>query len=245
VTDFAAYLRAARLAAKLTQSQLAGASGLDQPRLSRLEKGRRRATLDETLRLARVLGVSLQWFLSGRNFPGSGVADIALELRRLGVVDLLVPKATVPGAFRPPEHIVALAASGDQPEPRIIEALPAVLAWRRSWSLPLLRAVCRSDRRALTRLAWLADIALTIHRQRGFPGGCPGQRSLERLVRATRALPPSEADDLGYAAGAVRLPPVSRAWNISYAAGLKTFEDRAAHLADIAAQARGEVLAHG
>src|SRR5262245_57706236 len=181
VTDFAAYLRTARVHAKLTQAQLAAASGLDQPRLSRLEKGRRRATLDEAVRLARVLVVSLQWFLNGANFPGSAVPDITLELRGLGVVDLLVPEAPVPGAFRSPEQVVALAASGDQPEPRIIEAIPAVLAWRRNWSVPLLRAFSRSDRRALTRLAWLADIALTIHRQRGFPGGCPGQTSLERL----------------------------------------------------------------
>ena len=72
----------------------------------------------DLLRLAQALQVPLQWFLTGSGKPGRELPDLALELFNLGVLDLWVGDATVPGAFRPPEQLVALAVSGSRPEAR-------------------------------------------------------------------------------------------------------------------------------
>lgn len=223
----------ARLDCGLTQRQLAVRSGIAQPRLSNIEQGLLLPTLRQLLRLARALSLPLQWFLNGSTAPSEEIQDIALELQHLGVSDLFVPNAVVPGAFRPVEHIVALAVAGDRPETRIIEAVPAVLAWNR-WSAPLLRAYCR-ERRSGIRLAWLAEVALTIHHncKSGFPGGCPQRRELERYVRwwSSHLEQPPRADDLGCPADTEALPPAWKRWNILYASPLDAFHERARHLA--------------
>src|SRR4051812_41280173 len=105
-----------------TQRGLAERSGLSQSDLSRIEAGTRTLSLDEAERLAGLFDVPLQFFLTGDARPGTRLADLAVELRALGVVDLLVPEARVPGAFRPPEEVVALAVSGERPDPRVVEA---------------------------------------------------------------------------------------------------------------------------
>jgi hypothetical protein len=45
-----------------------------------------------------------------------------------------------------------------------------------------------------------------------------------------RIQPPDENDDLGYPAPNERMPPVSKRWNIRYAASLAAFYDRAKRL---------------
>jgi hypothetical protein len=204
-----------------------------------MEKGLILPTLPQLIRLARALAVPLQWFLTGTAAPGTEVPEIALELKSLGVVDLLVPHAAVPGAFRPTEQVLALAVSGNQPEPRIIEAIPAVLAWNR-WSPTLLRAYVHSgcDLRVGVRLAWLADVALTIHRNEGFPGGCPHRRELEKCVRwwSKHSTQFAETDDLGRPAPGDDLPPVWKRWKIRYDASLSAFVDRARHLRSLREQ---------
>jgi transcriptional regulator with XRE-family HTH domain len=230
--DLGKWLRNGRLQQRLTQKELAAQTGIAQSRISAIEQGLLLPTLPQLARLARVLLLPLQWFLTGATTPGTEVADLVFELRALGVGDLIVSNATIPGAFRATEQVIALAISGDQPEPSIIEALPAVLAWN-SWSPPLLRAYARRyDPRAVFRLAWLADVALTIHRTQGFPGGCPSRRTLEEFRRplSARTRPQPQADDLGRPAGAGTLPPAWRRWKITYAAPLTAFIDRAQHL---------------
>jgi transcriptional regulator with XRE-family HTH domain len=226
------WLLTARTQQELTQKELATRTRLTQARVSQIEQGLILPTLPQLIRLARTLSLPLQWFLNGSTAPGDEVSDIALELRRLGVVDLLIPGAVVPGAFRPTEQVIALAVSGNQPEPRIIEAIPAVLAWN-PWSSTILRAYGRrSDPRAGIRLAWLADVALTIHRTDGFPGGCPRRRELEAYVRwwSKRSKQPTNEDDLGRSATGDALPPVSKRWKIRYGASLSAFVERAKHL---------------
>jgi hypothetical protein len=190
-------------------------------------------TLPQLIRLARALAVPLQWFLSGATVPDEEEPAIALELQRLGVVDLLVPDAAVPGAFRPTEQVIALAVRGNQPNPRIIEAIPAVLAWNR-WSGSMLRGYSARSRdlRVGVRLAWLADVALTIHRNDGFPGGCPQRMELEVYVRWWSRHPtqPARADDLGRPAEGDALPPVWKRWKITYDAPLSAFAERAQRL---------------
>src|SRR6266581_1851721 len=120
------WLFAARTLQDFTQKDLASKSGIAQARISRMEQGVILPTLPQLLRLARALALPLQWFLNGSTTPGTEGQDMGMELQKLGVVDLLVPHAVVPGAFRPTEQVIALAVSGNQPEARLIEAIPAV-----------------------------------------------------------------------------------------------------------------------
>jgi transcriptional regulator with XRE-family HTH domain len=221
----------ARLRQGLTQKELAAKASVSQPRVSDIEKGEVLPTLPQLIRLAKALAVPVQWFLSGWVVPGTETPDFALQLEWLGVVDLLVQGAVVPGAFRPTEQVLALAVAGNEPNPRIIEAIPAVLAWNR-WSPSLLRAYTRPrTSRASIRLAWLADVALTIHRATGFPGGCPQRKNLESFIGPLfKAKLPLTKDDLGRPGKESALPPVSKRWMISYDAPLSVFVERAQHL---------------
>jgi transcriptional regulator with XRE-family HTH domain len=231
------HLFTARTRLGLTQQQLGRQCGIDPATINRIERSQRWPTLAQLVRLARVLQISLQWFLNGSHGPGTDLADMAIELQHLGIVDLWVPEARVPGAFRPREELVALAVAGNEPEPRIVEALPAVLAWN-TWDLRLVRAYARRhDARALNRLAWLADVALTIDKHHGFPGGCPARQTLSHLV--SRVQPPQagngrkpapDLDGLGRPASDVPVHPVWKRWRISYAADLETFRNRAGRL---------------
>lgn len=215
----------------LTQKELAVRSGISQPRLSGIEKGGMLPTLPQLIRLARALVVPLQWFLNGSVIPGREVPDFALQLQWLGVVDLFVSDALVPGAFRPIEQALVLAVSANQPNPRIIEAIPAVMAWNR-WVPSRLREYSRPRAsRESIRLAWLADVALTIHRTTGFPGGCPQYKNLESFVGSlSKANLTLRNDDLGRPGEENGLPPASKRWMISYDAPLSTFAERAERL---------------
>jgi hypothetical protein len=84
------------------------------------------------------------------------------------------------------------------------------------------------DPRALSRLGWLAEVALTIHRAEGFPGGCVDRRGLEAFIN--RIPRPGSADDLGRPTDRETLPPVWLRWKIRYDADLATFRERAVYL---------------
>ncbi|MBV9125124.1 MAG: helix-turn-helix transcriptional regulator [Planctomycetes bacterium] len=220
----------------MTQRQLALRTGINPATMNRIERSQRRPTLGQLLSLAKVLQVSLQWFLRATNWPGVDLPDIAIELHNLGIVDLVPSQVQVPGAFRPREEVIALALTGNEPEPRVIEALPAALAWH-PWNVPLLRAFGQTaGRQTVYRIAWLADITLAIDKHFGFPLGCPGRKSLARFL--TRVQPPGEdrsttprsLDGLGRPTEQGRLHPIWRRWHISYAADLTVFRDRAEHL---------------
>jgi transcriptional regulator with XRE-family HTH domain len=212
----------------LTQAQLAERIGASQSDVSRLEVGSRSLSLREAERLAEVFVVPLQAFLTGDVRPGTRLADLASELRSLGMVDLLVPEARVPGAFRPAEEVVAWAVSGERPDPRVIEALPAVLAWNR-WRVGLLDAFARATHpRAVTRLAWLAEATLILERNDGFPGGLVSGDDLTAFLDGVTR--PDEADDLGHPGEGEPAHRVWKYWRVNYAADLTTFRNRAAQL---------------
>ena len=167
-----------------------------RPAADLLLRGRARTpTLEQALRIARALDLPLQRLLSGSDRPGAAPEGLVIELRRLGIVDLRVRDAAVPGSFRRPEEVLNLALTGAVPDPRVVEAIPAALAW--ADLDPDLLAGHAAAAGTARRLAWLADAALAVDHRAGFPGGCR-KEPLERFLRATEL--PGEAepwDDLG------------------------------------------------
>lgn len=227
--DLGTHLLLARLERGFSQDGLAKACRLSQTQVSLFETGRRRPSLDQFMRLARALDVPLQRLLNGQDRPGVALKDLAVELRRLGAVDLWLADAAVPGAARRPEEVIALAVSGGSPDPRVIEALPALMSWNEI-DPGILQAHGNATGVAY-RLAWLADIALAVDRQRGFPGGCR-REWLERFLKMVGPPRPGAPwDDLGRPGESVPRSPVWRRWKIRYGAKLDDFHRRALTLA--------------
>jgi transcriptional regulator with XRE-family HTH domain len=241
IRHLGSHLSAARHQRGLSQAELAARCGLSQAQVSYFELGLRRPTLDQLVRIARSLDVSIERLVTGSDRPGDGLRDLAIELRYLGLVDLWVDDPVVPGAFRRAEEVIARAVSGQEPNPRILEAIPAILAWNRINPI-LLRAYGLMARPRVTRrLAWLADIALAIDRRGGFPGGC----RKEQLVRFTQKIPlpppgSDDWDDLGRPMANTPASPIWRRWRVSYDADLASFEQRARHLDELRKQPGGD-----
>jgi transcriptional regulator with XRE-family HTH domain len=228
LTRLGRHLALARAESGLSQAALAARCGLAQQQVSNFESGARTPSLAQALRLARALDAPVQRLLTGTDRPPAGPEGLAVELRRLGVVDLWVRGAATPGAFRRPEEVIALALSGEAPDPRVIEAVPAALAW--ADLDPHLLAGHAAAAGVTRRVAWLADVALAVDRQSGFPGGCR-RGPLELFLRS--AEPPGEAealDGLGAPAAAPPASPIWRRWRVAYDADLDRFRDRAEHL---------------
>jgi transcriptional regulator with XRE-family HTH domain len=232
--DLGSHLSRARLERGLSQAELAARCALSQAQISYFELGQRRPTLDQLVRIAKALDYSIEGLIVGANRPGNELRHMALELRSLGIADLWVKDAVVPGAFRRAEELIALAVGGEEPDPRIVEAIPAVLAWNEIDPI-LLRAHGLATRpRTTRRLAWLADIALAIDRRGGFPGGCR-KRPLERLTRIVPApAAGSDAwDSLGRPMAKRPSSPIWKRWRINYDADLAQFKQRARHLDEL------------
>lgn len=221
------HLLTARVSRGFTQGQLAQASELHQGVISAMENGKRLPSIPQLLRVARVLEVSLQWFLTGSNTIGVDLPDLAVQLSVLGIADLHVADARVPGAFRSGAETIVLALAGSAPSARIIEAMPAVLAWNIESHFRLRAFADAYGDRIKYRLGWLADIALTIHKDQGFPGGCPNWGCLEGLSEVGY---PGNEDSLGFAESEEQRPPVSLRWKMGYPAPLTAFRERAERL---------------
>jgi transcriptional regulator with XRE-family HTH domain len=229
--QFGAHLAGARSDSGLSQAALASKCGLAQQQISYFESGLRFPTLEQTLRISRALDAPIQRLLTGTNRAGVGLDGLAIELRGLGIVDLWVRDAPIPGAFRRPEEVISLALSGGAPDPRVIEAIPAVLAW--ADLDPSVLAAHAITTGTTYRLAWLADIALAIDRQSGFPGGCH-RGPLEKFLLAVE-LPDRSApwDDLGKPGAEPPNSPLARRWRIAYDAAQDQFRSRSESLHSI------------
>jgi transcriptional regulator with XRE-family HTH domain len=226
-------LAAIRRERRLTQIRLASRCGLTRQEISYFETGSRAPSLEQLLRIASALDLPLQRFLSGHDRPGSDVRAIALELRALGLVDIHVEDPLVPGAFRRPEEIVALAIAGEEPETRIVEGIPAILAWNH-WSGPLLRAFAAITKpKTIHRLAWLADIVLALDKAGGFPGGCSAKEDLAAFLKGVKQPPTDRWDDLGAPASQPPTSTIYKRWRINYAADLGVFRQRAEKLVEL------------
>lgn len=87
-SEFGRYLAECRRERGWSQSVLANRSQLIQKQVSHFESGGRLPSLAQALNLARGLSVPLQRLLSGDDRPGSSVAELLIELSRLGIDDL-------------------------------------------------------------------------------------------------------------------------------------------------------------
>ncbi len=219
-SEIGANIKAARISEKLTQNALAGRSGVSRPQIAKMEAGKIMPQFDEAVRLADALHVSLQKFVTGRNRQGAKLKGIAHELYRLGIRDLIVSDAAVPGAFRLPEEVIALALQGDRPEARVMEAMPYVLSKQRLNPRLALAFSDMSDPRTKVRLAWLCDLTLAIAR-RGILAVTPEvERPLELIAKVVKK--PAEVDDLGSPGKGVT-SPIWRRWNINYSGKMDDF----------------------
>ena len=176
--------------------------------------------------------------------PGTELTDISFQLQMLGIADLHVPNERVPGAFRSDEEVIALAVTGNAPSARIIEAMPAVLAWNAKNRFTLRLFADMYDPRIKYRVGWLADIAITIHQGQGFPGGCPYLSNLEEYVRELELERESlnYEDSLGFEKDSGQRPPVSLRWKMHYPAQLSVFRERAERLHALRAEKLFRVL---
>jgi len=235
------YLAIARLEKGLSQSELADRCRLAQTQISYFESERRRPTLDQLLRIARALDVSIQKLIGGSDRPGTELRDVAFELRHLGIADLWVKGALIPGALRHAEEVIALSVSAPEPDPRIIEAIPAALAWNEIDPVLLRAYGLTSGTRTVRRMAWLADVALAIDRQGGFPGGCE-RTPLDRFTRIIRPPAPQRRtwDSLGHPMASAAKSPLWKRWKINYDASLDEFKSRAEHLNELRANGRSQ-----
>jgi transcriptional regulator with XRE-family HTH domain len=218
------FLKKARRFAGLSQAALAEASQLPRLRVVRIENGQTTLRLDEAIRVASVLKVPLELLADGSWRPNTDLRGIAFELYHLGIRDLEVSGAQVVGAFRAAEQVVAAAVKGDKPEPRVVEAMPTILA-RRRLNVPLTVAFADSyDPRVRRRLAWLSDVTLTLSQLSYFPVEVKWESQLAEFVQAGGT--PGEPDSLGHPREG-RLPPLWSRWHITYAAEMSDFIRRA------------------
>jgi transcriptional regulator with XRE-family HTH domain len=213
-------LESARKSAGLTQIALAKAAQINRVQIVRMEAGLTVPRLDEAVRLAEVLKVPLSWLTSSWKFPRPDLRGIAIELHHLGIKDLEVSDSQVPGSFRHGEEVLVIAVGGDRPEPRVVEAIPFLLA-RHKFRAPLAAAFAKyHDRRARGRVAWLSEITLALSQMNTMPLSIKSEAHLRALVGQGVKAP--EPDSLGHP-GDGKYPPIWRRWNITYAGTMKDF----------------------
>lgn len=212
---------------------MARACGIKQSYLSHIELGKRKPTLDQLASFAERLDVPLQWFINGKVQPGYAPEELALELRALGITDLLARSVKVPGAFRPPEEVLILSLRGDAVDPRVLEAIPTILV-NRKWDRWLLYAYARKyDARALVRLGWLIDVAFIIRDKVPHQVDPVSDSALEWIRKRAWDKRSKQTDSLGFPSEKpASLPAVHRRWNISYATSLSGFIERAKGLGE-------------
>jgi transcriptional regulator with XRE-family HTH domain len=225
---FGANLSRARKSIGLTQAALAHSANLTRFRVTRMEAGQYLPRLDEIVRLAAALKAPLEWFFSGRWMPTQNLQGIAYELNHLGIRDLEVSEAAIPGSFRYGEEILVLALTGDRPEPRIVEAIPFVLAIREFKPSLTAAFVELHDPRVQTRLAWLSDIALILSRQSGFPAMKKPSQLRAFIQRGQKS---EEPDSLGHPSDKPT-PPAWRRWNVTYSGTIQGFQARSLELSE-------------
>jgi transcriptional regulator with XRE-family HTH domain len=226
-SDLGRNLARARRQKGLTQRGLADLCQLRQGEISAFESGRRQPTLAQITELARHLTIPLQWFVTGTLQPVStALSDMALELRACGVLDHQVPSVRVPGAFRPFEQLVTHVLQGDVINPKLIEAIPYLLATN-PWKSRLLLAFGQAslDVRVIPRIGWIADVTRALHKIGNLPEAQSCRAPLATVIKRTAKAP--KPDSLGHpATDWAVVPAVYKRWNITYSGSLDSFKQR-------------------
>ena len=168
---------------------------------------------------------------------------IAIELYHLGIRDLAVANPQVAAAFRLAEEVLVLALSGDCPEPRVVEAVPFLLA-RRSFRASVAYAFADvHDQRVKTRLGWLSDVTLALSRLSTMPVTVNARSRVDLSAFIKFGAKATESDSLGHPSHGV-LSPIWRRWNITYAGTLQDFQRRTVEV-DLAVQTARMTMEEG
>ena len=133
-------------AARATQPDLASRCALSQVQISYFDAGHRRPTVAQLFRIAwaRRLRPEVD---RGVGSTGHRIAGDRRRAASAGMLDLLATDVMVPCAFRPAEELIALVVSGEEPDPRLVEAIPA--DWHGTRSTGPARATASQDIRGL------------------------------------------------------------------------------------------------
>ncbi len=214
----------------LKQSQVARLADLSRLKVGRAELGQYVPRFDETVRLAAALKLSLSELAYDRPRPSNHLRGFAIELYQLGICDLEVSGVEAPGSLRRPEEVVVLAVRGDRPEPRVIEAMPLVLARQRLRSFMLDAFVKLYDIRVGPRLGWLCELTLSLARHPSFPVELRSQAKLEILSKKWGRS--ADTDSLGHPTSTT-VPPIWKRRNISYAGRPEDFMLRTREVAEV------------
>ena len=223
-------LRKIREQKGLQQSDVARFLGISQAAVSGMESSVARLSMHRIVELARIYGLSLEWFVTGAHFPRTDVAGIAIELEHYGLWDVDVSKKQPPGAFRRVEEVVTLALC-DAPSPRIVNGLPALLL-RTPWS-PLLLAAFADVYQVGRRVAWLTDLTCAIHAKGLTIPNAPIALPLrcQQITTHFKNVDVSIPDSLGTPTENPKtLSRAHRRWGITYDQTIEDFCKRAALL---------------
>lgn len=156
----------ARRLARLSQAQLASATGISQPTMSRIESGTVSPSFEDICAIARETRTPLLFLATGYGQSGLGVPALVAQLSAWGLRDMDVGGVPILGESRSFEELLSAAAR--IAEPRIVPAIPGLFL-RNPFSAPLLNVFARKEA-VRNRLGWLAEVAYSIARSRPLVG---------------------------------------------------------------------------
>lgn len=200
-------IRSTRSRRGWSQSQLSSRLGVVQSLVSAWETSRRQPSIDQLRQLSSALDAPILFLLEGSARLPISEATLTAELRWYGFD--VVGAAEVPAwAVRSPEDL--LTAALQDPDPRIVDQLPALLLARDDLS-GVLAVAYAQERGVGRRLGWIADVARALHRL-GLGRHTQGLEDIR--------LEPGSYDDwdgLGHPAAARdALPPAWKRWRVDY-----------------------------
>jgi transcriptional regulator with XRE-family HTH domain len=158
-------LKEARLERGLTQKEAAARLGVSQPYLALLERGKRPVTAPFARKAVQVLGVCPTLVPCGQMFVGRPATTDALarQLSALGYPGFKYMRA---GWTRNPAEVILRVLQQEEPDSRVVEALPWVLLnfpdLDRNWLLREARTYGLNN-----RLGFLVSMAMRVAERRG------------------------------------------------------------------------------
>lgn len=211
----------------LRQGDVAQHLGVTQSVISKLEADASNVAWSTIVKLARLYRKPLQYFLDGQLRPPPTLEHLAVELEIYGLRDLSVGRMAAPSVLRRFEEVVPCALTLG--EPRVVDAIPALLLVNMHLDVRLLAAFAHSYD-VVNRVGWAADIARTLARLNRVPMGAG-----PALLRTAQAITPVavDSDDTMGLGGGCDDPTarrIGRRWHVDYPQSLDGFASRARSL---------------